>query len=141
MIRTARTNAESTIGLAEVMAIMLVGPECEMKPAERAAILAPLGRIAERNPELFEATGKWADPMTLVGAIGAWGYRCYKIGAAKGTDAAAAPRQLRPVAPPAAASQPGTAAPAPTAASRTPGGIGPQSDTAADRALRGMEIG
>lgn len=126
------------------MAIMLVDPSCEMKPTERAAILAPLGRIAERNPELFEATGRWADPMTLVGALGAWGYRCYKIAAAKGAESvatAAAPRQLRPVAPPAMASQPGTAAPATTAAPRAPGNIGPTMDTAADRALRGMEIG
>ena len=146
LVRTARTNAESTIGLAELLAVVMVGPECEMQPKERAAVLAPLGRIAERHPELFEATGKWADPMGLVAALGAWGYRCYRVAAAQGAATAgqaAAPRQLRPVASaPMDASHPGTAAPAPIAAApRPPGGLGPSGDTAAERALRNMEIG
>ena len=71
----AAADANGTIELLSIVGTIVAGPEAAITDQEHAAIHRPLTRIYQRNATVAAAVGRFADPIALLGAIGAYGLR------------------------------------------------------------------
>lgn len=75
-------SAASVTRLANVLAILLVGPAGAMRADEREAIIEPLAGILARNAKMADAVESLSDPVGLIIAVGGWGKRVYNVATA-----------------------------------------------------------
>ncbi len=80
VVDTSGQTATAIMAILDSVAQTLVGREAAMNEIERALIESPLARtLARLDPGVSESVSKFADPLTIVVALGMWGNRVAAI--------------------------------------------------------------
>ena len=80
VVDTSGQTATAIIAILDSVAQTFVGREAAMNEIERALIESPLARtLARLDPGISENVSKFADPLTILVALGMWGNRVAAI--------------------------------------------------------------